>query len=493
MTDDGNTVAREYLRVSYDQSGRLASPAEQHADNGRAAQANGWQLAEPYAETAAVSASRYASKARAAFDRLTADLAAGKFGASVLILWESSRGSRRVGEWVDLIEACETAAVRVHVTTHGRTYDPANARDRRSLLEDAVDSEFESAKISARTRRAQAAMAAEGRPNGRVPYGYQRTYDPVTRKLLSQDVHPAEAAVIGEIYGRLRAGHALRAIARDFAARGLMTRSGRPFSAQYLRHLALAPGYAALRVHNPITGPRNRSSIEGAVAAVWPPLVDGETWHAVHRMLTDPARRTSRPGRAVHELSMIARCGICGAPLAAMWRRDRREYTCHIRNCVRVDADNLDAYAAAVMLAYLARPDVIAELRAASDRGPELTAARGELEAARGELAALRAEVGAGRLSVASLVAAEPAMLARITGLEQRERELAAPPALAGLIAPGEDVAARWENAPVSARRQVARLLCSPGVLGTLLLERDPRPGRGRTPAEDRVRWDRQQ
>jgi hypothetical protein len=50
-------------------------------------------------------------------------------------------------------------------------------------------------------------------------------------------------------------------------------------------------------------------------------------------------------------------------------------------------------------------------------------------------------------------------LLASISGLEVRERELSTPPALS-VIPPGQDVARRWKAAPMSAKRQVARLLC---------------------------------
>ncbi len=52
------TTAREYRRVSNDASGRLRSPAQQHDDNEKAAQAHGWTLGDPYIEDGAVSASR---------------------------------------------------------------------------------------------------------------------------------------------------------------------------------------------------------------------------------------------------------------------------------------------------------------------------------------------------------------------------------------------------------------------------------------------------
>ncbi|MGH3528719.1 MAG: recombinase family protein, partial [Pseudonocardiaceae bacterium] len=130
--------ARDYLRVSLDRSGRARSLEEQHADHAQVATEHGWTLGESYRDES-VSASRYSRKTRDDFARLVADLENGQFGAQVLMIWESSRGSRRVGEWVKLLELCEQRSVSIHVVTHHRTYDPANGRDRRSLLEDAVD------------------------------------------------------------------------------------------------------------------------------------------------------------------------------------------------------------------------------------------------------------------------------------------------------------------------------------------------------------------
>jgi hypothetical protein len=113
-----------------------------------------------------------------------------------------------------------------------------------------VDSEYESSKISARSRRA-AANAALGRPHGQVPYGYRRVFDPQTRAFLAQEPEPGKAEVVAELYQRLIQGHSLRSIAKDFEARGIRTRSGRVWTGLSLRPLALAPVYAGLRAHNP--------------------------------------------------------------------------------------------------------------------------------------------------------------------------------------------------------------------------------------------------
>ena len=145
-----------------------------------------------------------------------------------MVIWESSRGSRRVGEWASLLDKLEDAGIKVHVATHGRTYDPANHRDRRTLMEDAVDSEYESGKASTRIKRALTANAANGKPHGQIPYGYRREYDVLPngrRVLVAQVPDEREAPVVRELFDRLRQGHSLRSIARDFEQRGIRGRS----------------------------------------------------------------------------------------------------------------------------------------------------------------------------------------------------------------------------------------------------------------------------
>jgi site-specific DNA recombinase len=479
------TRGREYLRVSVDKSGQEHSQDEQHAENTQAAGQHGIALGGPYRERGSASASRYATKAREAFDALLADLESGAFDADTLILWESSRGSRRVGEWVTLIDLCEEAGVTILVTTHRRLYDPSVPRDRRSLLEDAVDSEYESAKTSQRSHRAVAAAVAAGRPTGSAPFGYRRRYDERTRRLAEQEIDPDTAPVVREVFDRLLKGHAFMAIARDLEARGIRRRSGKPFSGSILRDMARRASYAGLRTH--------KGQITGD--GTWPAIVPRETFYGVQAMLDRPDRKTARPGRGVHLLSMIARCHECGAPLVVTFRarHGRPEYQCRVGH-VRVNKAELDEHAEAVMLGYLERPDVYEALRQRKgDGGGEVDRVQAELAEVRAELAALRAAVGARRLSVASLVAAEPGLLAREEELVARERSLSTPPALAGQLAPGADVRRRWAVAPMSARRDVARLLLSAEMLGEFRVRRrgDGERGNVRVAAEDRVIWRR--
>lgn len=526
-------TGREYLRVSVDHSGRSRSVNEQHGDNEKAAAERGVMLRASYADND-VSASRYTKKVRDDFTKLLADLDKGRFDADELWLWESSRGSRRVGEWVQLIDACEQAGVGIYVFTHNRLYDPANGRDRRTLLEDAVDNEYESSKVSVRARRASAANAAAGRPNGATPYGYRRIYDPETRRLVRQEPHPDEAPVIRELFDRIRAGHSLRSIAVDFEARDIRTRPrtrdgveqlGKVFTAQHLRSMAMTAHYVGLRVHQPkqTASPRTRHRLNGAVKGIWEPLVSDETFYDVRRILTRPERKTTRAGRAVHLLSMIARCAVCeakrgetcgqkgcdpttcdatvhkAAPLVVTRRSNGKnqagheQYQCNRKGCVRLDKAELDTLAEEAILTYLSKPDVFPGINAAAGGDDEITRVRGDLAAARAELDELRDNVSIGRLSVANLTAVGPGLEARVAELDAQEKELSTPSVLRGLIRPGKNARRDWRTLPIAARREVTRMVLSPEHVGLLTVTRRPgNTGRRHVPAQERVEWQRE-
>lgn len=491
-------TAREYLRVSFDTSGRERSNDEQHNDNVIAAETLGVTLGDPYRDVG--SASRKSSKCRDGFEALLEDLTAGRFGADMLVLWESSRGSRRVGEWVTLIDLCELKKVRIMVTTHGpRVYDPANPRDRRSLLEDAVDSEYEAAKLSVRVTRAAAANAVAGKPHGPAPYGYMRIYDTIDRHKFEQVPHPTEAPIILEAFGRVAAGNSLRSVATDLAERGVVGRRGAPMSAATLRPMLLSETYIGRRVHAPGSASRSTRQRHGkdvhVTEGTWEALVPTELFLAVRQRLLDPARRTSRPGRGVHLLSMIARCDVCSEPIVATYRHQgRRQYQCRGVGHIRIDADPLDEHAEAAMLTFLARGDAAEALLDDDTDDEALVEARQDLARARRDIAELAEQVGRGvdngGISAMLAAAAEPAIQARLTEATRRVDELATPSSLRGLIDPAGDIAAQWKAAEMSVKREIARLLLAPGQLGELRIRRSAvRGGSPVAPVADRVVW----
>lgn len=84
----------------------------------------------------------------------------------------------------------------------------------------------------------------------------------------------------------------------------------------------------------------------------------------MQRLLRSPERKTARPGRGKHLLSMIARCGRWLGTLAVAYRGERSEYFCRTKGCVRITQCDVDNVAERVMLVYLARSDMIDSLRA---------------------------------------------------------------------------------------------------------------------------------
>lgn len=490
----GPTTAREYQRVSKVVRGHDRSPEEQHQDNARGADRHGWTLGAAYRDK--VSASRYGRKVREDWQRLVGDLEHDRFGASILILWESSRGSRQMSEWVQLLELCERRAVRIYVTADGKLYDPADARDRRSLLEDAIDAEYESAKTSKRTLRSAASTAVDGKPGpGLPPFGYRRVYDPTTGRRVGQEIEPAEAKVVKELYDRLKAGHTLRAITADLDAREIRTRDGRPFISSTLRSMALNRAYLGERVHDPgrATVRQGRLSPRAVVTVgSWPAIVDSSVWMAVHKLLTDEERITRRPGRAEHWLAGIAVCDVCGGPMRARVRKDMTTpemfYVCHRATHVTIPYDELDAYAEAVLLAYMERPDVAEVLTATPDDPAALALAEAALATVERDIEDLADRASAGGPVARKLLDLNlPKLEKRLAGAKARCAELTAPSRLRGLIEPGKDVRRRWKVAPMPARREISRLVFVPDLLGELRVVKAPL----RDPIAARVLWKR--
>lgn len=482
-----STGALTYGRQSM---GNDKSIAEQLELGAKRCAAEGWDHAGEYSDR--ISASRYATRARGDWAKLLDALSRPDVGA--LWMWESSRGDRTLSSWAAMLERCRDHQVMIYVETHGRLYDMANARDWRTLAEDGVDNAYESEKTSARTKRSADARAAAGRPHSGACYGYRNEHDTRTGKFTERVTEPAEAANVAELFTRIRAGHSLRSIERDWAARGIRTRTGKPFSAQHLRSIAMTAAYAGLRVHL-TTAERKASpySLEGATEGTWEPIVDTETFYAVREILTDPARKTTRPGRAVHLLSVssAAVCGVCGGPLHASNRGGARTwaYFCAGSGHVRVSKAELDELAEGVIIAYLSREDNYATFTAPAD-APELARLRGDLAGLRAQRRELADAVAKRGKSVTWALAADDELSDSIAKLEARERELTTPDRLRGLMEPGPDVARRWAAAPVAARREVAKIVLAPDRVGVMEVQRTPGGARGIL-AVDRVTWRR--
>lgn len=480
---------RPYLRVSQTSNGDV-SPDEQHKSLARDCDTQGWSMhPEPYRDLG--SASRYARTTRDDYQRLIDDLRDGRFDAQILGLWESSRGSRRVGEWATLVDLLDDAGVQVWVHTHRRLYDPSNARDRRAIFEDAVDSEYESSKTSERLRRSHASRAEQGRAAGRLSYGYRRSYDPETGELLGRVPAYPEAEHVAELFERFAAGESIRSIENDWHDRGIVNRVGNPFRGAQLVEMLRNRVYISERAHVPGETTRWWKARDRVLitTGAWEPLVSRETFFRVQGTLDDPSRKKTRPGGARHLLSMILTCGVCGRHMSAIQdRRRARIYRCARSGCVSVSADETDDFVTEVVLSYLSRPDVYEALQQVGEgQSDQLVAARGEVVELEAHHRSMKTSLASRRMSVSAFEEIEPQILADLEAARARVRGLETPPALRGLLAPGDDVRARWEELPdIAARREIMRVVLSPALGGQARVM--PTPARGyRVPAGERI------
>jgi site-specific DNA recombinase len=218
------------------------------------------------------------------------------------------------------------SGIQIYVTSNDALYDLSKPKQWQTLANDGIHNAYTSEKTSLRMKRDADAQAEAGRPHGQVLYGYKRVYDPETKELVEQCPHPDHAPVVKDIISSVYKGESLTSIARRLNDGRLNDRDGiRPlipsprgakWSMRTVRRVALNQGYIGLRGHNGHT-----------TKGIWPPLVDETVFYGARRILMDPKRINTRPGRAKWLASLIASCALCEGPMVVVRRGENRTVT----------------------------------------------------------------------------------------------------------------------------------------------------------------------
>ncbi|HEY1954277.1 MAG TPA: recombinase family protein [Polyangiaceae bacterium] len=163
---------------------------------------------------------------------LSAIAALAEHGAGLLVVAKRDRIARDVvlAATVERVAADKGAAV-VSASGEGNGSSPAD-QFMRTVIDGAAA--YERGLIRARTKAALAAKAARGERVGQVPYGYRVAADAVRLEPIA-----AEQAIIAAAR-ELAAGRSLRKVAAELAARGVMSRTGRPFAASQIQRMLAA-------------------------------------------------------------------------------------------------------------------------------------------------------------------------------------------------------------------------------------------------------------
>lgn len=444
------TVADFYGRKSNKDDGR--SVASQEKDYRDDCQTECLTIGRMFADPDK-SASRYARKPRPDYAELVEHIRSGD--CQLLSLWEASRGSRKLGEWVDLIDLCRSKGVLIRVISHKQTYDVRNRRHYRTLAEEGIDSADESERLSERVTRGKRWAAGEGRPVGPLAYGFKRLYDN-RGKFVEQVEHPEQAPIVREIIDRLADGDAGAAIARALNARGIPAPRGGEWTGLKVRKIALRLSYAGKRIH------QGEEFGEGT----WEPVVDPDKWSKVHLTLTTPGRKRKNDSSLMNWLVGAIHCGLCAGLMRTAYRPSGAlTYQCRKCHKVSASAKGLEGFIEPLMLQRMAQRRELAAFLPQQDTAA-FAAADKELKRLKDRLDEFRAE---GRkpdgLSAAAVAEAERGLTPLIAAAQAKVNRLILPPELAELE--GVDLVQEWHNFPARTKRNLvkhfAHIVLAPG------------------------------
>lgn len=436
--------AAVYTRVSSDPKALGRSVAEQEAECLAVCDREGWQVVKVFCDNDR-SASRYAKKARPAYEQLREFVAAGE--CEVLITWECSRAQRDLEDYVRLRELCRKAGVLWSYS--GRLYDLSRTDDRFTTGLDALLAERESDVTRDRILRTVRANAVKGRPHGPLPFGYVREYDPSTGALVRQVINEEQAALVRETARRVLAGEACHSIAMDYNRRGTSPPRGGEWQATQVKRLVTNPRNVALRVHQgKVVGP-----------ADWEPILDESTYRQCLTRLTDPSRKTTSEHAVKYLLSGIASCGVCGGRVKVQPQRNfYMTYMCK-KFCVTRKMQWVDDLIVGLVIARLSQPDASVLFAAPDD---DVTATLDAIGERRSRLEQFYEAAARGELSAAGLGRIEASLLTEIEVLESRIRRYDVPTVLYELL---ESPAERWATLTLEQKREVLRTLLEVRIL----------------------------
>lgn len=328
------TTSAIYARISRDTEGEALGVARQLDDCRALAARAGLQVVEVYTDNDIGASAASRRKARPAYARMLADVRAGRVG--VIVAYSNSRLTRRPRELEDLIALHEQHGTRLLTVVSGE--DNLATADGRMVarIKASVDA-AEAERTAERVTRKHLELAQAGRQvgGGKRPFGYEE--DRVTPR-------ESEAALVRAAVDDVLAGLPLARTVRAWAAAGVVTSGGRPWTNGLLLQYLRSPRLAGWRVHRrkgttwtpvpPVAIGKDGQPVRGA----WQPLISDEQHRALVAALTaNPDKRTRVPRRNARRYLMtgLLRCGVCNGPMYA-----NRVGTSHYYRCDTGDHGN---------------------------------------------------------------------------------------------------------------------------------------------------------
>jgi site-specific DNA recombinase len=452
-TDPQPLRAALYLRVSEDKTGEALAVTRQREDATALVERRGWSVAREFTDNSVSAAGKVQ---RPQFAALLEAVRAGL--VDVVVAWALDRLCRTARDRLALIETCRDAGVMIALV-RGSDMDPTTPAGRLALGILGEVAQHEIDQKSDRQRRAVLQRAEAGLPTIFTPAPFGWLDDRVTE-------HPVHGPALRAAAEFVLSGGSLRAVARQWAAAGLVTPQAgdTTWIPTVIRSMLLNPRLAGLSVHAGEVVGQGR----------WAAILSEETHRALVAHLTDPSRSNQRPGGNHRTLlGGIAVCP-CGEPVYggrnnggqavlrcfAMQRGTGRG-TSHVTR----KREPVEDYVSALVVERLSRPDA-ADLLATGGAGPDVEALRSTARAVRAELDALAGDLD---LTLSQVRTRSAALRERLSAVEDALADAGRVSATAPLVV-ATDVAAAWAAMDLDVQREVVDTLMAVTVLS---------PGRG--------------
>lgn len=408
--------------------------------------------------------------------------------ARAIITWEQNRGTRDPREFQQIMDDLEAAGV---LWVQGSSERDFSKPDDRLVgtIQSATDAQFID-KLSASSRRGIQHAILDGRPAGRIPYGYRPVRDSSGRRV-AVELNPDTAPVVGRIFAEFADGLTPALIAGGLNADGIPGKTGTsPWNIHAVKGTLVNPFYAGLRSYRPYRGgrgtvrdaPAPRPRFEPQIVDVpgsWPAIISPDEWHRLFAKVT----RGPAPSReSTSLLSGIAKCAKCGKGMVSVTAsggrigRDGKRLTWRAYRCPRtpgvstaghssIKADVANSIVQARLLERLTVP----ESRAAVARARRRLSV-GDTRALHEEREAIRTEISEAEALVARFPGHVSTLAAVLDRVSPRLSELDT--LLAGdknsdradrdvsLLLAADDVAAAWFDMPLAGQRAVLASWC---------------------------------